>query len=83
MFCNLLFYRLHKNKGNLTKETVTHEKLYATLSDCMIDRIEIQNVNLSTYNMSQPTTDQEELLNRVGLNDLLSHDVIKKIRSSS
>lgn len=78
-----LTMRLHEDKGNLTKEIVAHEKLYAKLSDCMIDRIEIKNVNLSTYNMSQPTTDQKELLDRVGLKDLLSDDVIKKIRSSS
>jgi transposase len=78
-----LTLRLHENKGNLTKEIVTHEKLYEKLSNCMIDRIEIKNVNLSTYNMSQPTADQEELLDRVGLKDILSHDAMKKIRSSS
>jgi transposase len=77
-----LTLRLHENKGNLTKEIVTHEKLYAKLSDCMIDRIEIKNVSLSTHNMSQPTADQQELLDRVGLKDILSHDVMKKIRSS-
>ena len=52
------------------------------MSDCMIDRIEIKNVSLSTYNMSQSTADQEELLARIGLKDLLSHNVMKKIRSS-
>jgi len=77
-----LILRLHKNKGSLTKEIVTHEKLYAKLSDCMIDRIEIKNVSLSTYNMSQSTPDQEELLARIGLKDLLSHNIIKKIRCS-
>jgi len=78
-----LTMRLHENKGNLTKEIVTHEKLYTKLSDCMIDHIEIKNVNLSTYNMSQPTANQKELLDRVGLKDLISDDVMKKIRSSS
>jgi transposase len=78
-----LTLRLHENKGNLTKEIVTHEKLYAKLSDCMIDRIEIKNVSLSTYNMSQPTADQQELLDRVGLKDILSHNVMEKIRSLS
>jgi transposase len=78
-----LTLRLHENKGNLTKEVVTHEKLYAKLSDCMIDRIEIKNVSLSTYNMSQPTADQQELLDRVGLKDILSHNVMEKIRSLS
>jgi transposase len=77
-----LTLRLHENKGNLTKEIVAHEKLYTKLSDCMIDRIEIENVGLSTYNMSRATVDQEELLDRIDLKDLVSHDVMKKIRSS-
>jgi transposase len=78
-----LTLRLHKDKGTLTKEIVTHEKLYAKLSACMIDRIKIENVGLSTYNMSQLTADQEELLDRIGLKDVLSHDVMEKIKSSS
>jgi transposase len=75
-----LTLRLHKDKGTLTKEIVTHEKLYAKLSDCMIDRIKIENVGLSTYNMSRLTANQEELLDRIGLKDILSHDVMEKIK---
>lgn len=77
-----LTLRLHKDKGTLTKEIVAHEKLYAKLSDCMIDRIKIENVGLSTYNMSRLTADQEELLDRIVLKDLLSNDVMQKIKFS-
>ncbi len=73
--------RLHKNKGHLTEGIVTHEKLYKELSDCQIDNIEIENVRLSTYNMTRPTPEQKELLERVGLTELLSHEIVKKARA--
>ncbi len=73
--------RLHKNKGHLTEEIVTHEKLYEKLSDCQTDNIEVENVRLSTYNMTRPTPEQKELLDRVGLTELLSHEIVKKARA--
>lgn len=73
--------RLHKNKGHLTEGILTHEKLYEELSDCQIDDIEIKNVRLSTYNMTRPTPKQKELLERVGLTELLSHEIVKKARA--
>lgn len=73
---------LHKHQGHATKEIVAHEKLYKKLSDCQIDRIEVENVRLSTYSMTRPTTEQNELLKRVGLTKLLSLEVLKKARVS-
>ncbi len=72
---------LHKNRGHLTEKIVTHEKLYEKLSDCQTDRIEVENVSLSTYNMTRPTPEQKELLNRTGLTELLSHEIVKKARA--
>ena len=48
----------------------------------MIDRIEIENLGLFTYTMSRPTTEQEELLDRLNLKDLVSYDVMKRMRAS-
>jgi len=76
-----LTLRLHGNVGEKTKEIVSHEKLFKTLSSCMIDHIEVKNVGLSTYNMSRTTSEQKELLARIGLKNLISGDVIKKIRA--
>jgi transposase len=73
---------LHKHQGHATKKIVAHEKLYKKLSDCQIDRIEVENVRLSTYSMTRPTTEQNELLKRVGLTKLLSLEVLKKARVS-
>jgi len=77
-----LTLRLHKNGGDVTSETVSHEKLYAKLSGCMIDEIKIKNVGLTTHNMTTPNEDQEELLNRIGLKQLLRTDIVKKIRTA-
>jgi len=75
-----LTMRLHENKGKETKETFTHEKLYKKLSSCQIDRIEVENIDLATYNMTRPTNMQKELIQRIGLPDLLTDLVIKKAR---
>lgn len=71
--------RLHKHKGNVTKDIVSHEKLYKELSDCYIDRIEVENVQKVKYAITRLTNRQKELLNRVGLKDLLVSKMIKKV----
>lgn len=76
-----LTLRLHENDGKKTKEIVSHEKLYKSLSNCMVDHIEVQNVGLSTYNLSRASGVHKELLARIGLTNLLSGDIIKKIKS--
>jgi hypothetical protein len=77
-----LTLRLHKSKGKLTARTVSHEKLYAKLSGCMIDQIKIENVGLSTYNMSESDDEQKELLDRIDLRELLRDNIIRKARAS-
>ncbi len=75
-------FRLHKNSGQLTKEIVSHERFYAKLSDCMIDHIKVKNVSMSTYSMTHLNDYTKELLQRVGMEKLLSDDVVKKARNS-
>lgn len=75
-----LTIRLHENKGKETKEIFTHEKLYKKLSTCQIDRIEVENIDLTTYNITRPTNMQKELLQRMGLSDLITNDIIKKVK---
>jgi len=76
-----LTLRLHKFIGNLTAGIVSHEKLYAILSGCMVDQIKIGNVGLSTYNMSETTDEQKELIDRIEFRNLLGDNVIKKARA--
>ncbi len=77
-----LTLRLHKHPGEITEKIIFHERLYAELSDCMVNRIEVENSQLSTYSMTRPTDYHRELLQRVGLENLLSSNVAKKARVS-
>lgn len=72
-----LTMRLHEQEGDLTKEVISHERLYKELSDCQIDQIEVQNMHLSKFSMTRVTDTQIELLERVGLKKLLSSDIVK------
>ena len=47
-----LTMRLHEQEGSLSKEVITHERLFKELSDCQIDQIEVQNMQLSKYGMT-------------------------------
>ncbi len=77
-----LTLRLHKHKGNATKEIVSHERFYQELSGCSIDRIEIKNVQKSKYSLTCPTNKQIEALNRVGLKHLLEDTMPKNLNIS-
>jgi hypothetical protein len=76
-----LTLRLHQHQGETTKDMVSHERLYDSLSSCQIDRIEAENVQLSTYNMTRPSLEQQELLERVGLANLLNRNVVELANS--
>jgi len=55
-----LTLRLHEQEGKITRDVVSHEKLYAKLEDCKIDRIEVENAGLTTLNRTRPTSEQKE-----------------------
>lgn len=74
--------RLHEHMGDETKEIVSHEQLYKNLSGCQIDRIEVENVRLSTYNITRVSEEQIELLARLGLTKLLTQKVLEKVKAS-
>jgi transposase len=78
-----LTMRLHEHEGTVSKDIVAHERLYEELSDCQIDQIEVQNMDLSTYSMTRTTDAQEELLQRLGLTKLLASDIAKQATSMS
>lgn len=67
-----LTLRLHKHKGETTSNIVAHEKLYKELSDCLIDHIEVENVQKSGRKMTRPNAKQEELLTRVGQKKIIT-----------
>ena len=77
-----LTLRLHRHPGRLTKDVVSHEKLYRTLSKCQIDHIRVKNVGIETCNLTYQTDDQKELLGRVGLTMARNNEVLHKARTA-
>ncbi len=77
-----LTLRLHQCPGDLTQAIAAHPKLYQTLGECQINRIEVDQLGLATYSMTRPTPEQQELMARLGLTKLLSSDIVKKARST-
>ena len=74
-----LTLRLHETPGDVSKEVVAHERLYEELSDCKVDRIEVQNAHLATHKITRPDDVQKELLERLQLTKLLSSAFLKKV----
>ena len=71
-----LTLRLHKNAGSLTHDVVTHESLFDKLSTCQIDKIEVEQLGHSAYNLTRPSKKQKELLTRIMLKNLLDYKVV-------
>jgi transposase len=77
-----IILRLHKNKGDISSEIVSHEQLYKKLSDCQVERIEVENLNLSTHNVTRLNTKQKELLNRLELPQPTVKKILEKVKIS-
>jgi transposase len=73
-----LTMRLHENKGDISKEIVTHQKLFKESSKCMLDYIEVKNIQQKKFNLTKATTKQKELLQRVGLPGLINRKIVDK-----
>jgi len=73
-----LTMRLHENKGDKSKEIVTHQKLFKESSKCMLDYIEVKNIQQKKINLTKSTAKQKELLQRVGLPNLMNRKIVDK-----
>ena len=78
-----IMLRLHKDRGENTSEVISHEQLYKKVSMCKIDRIEVENLNLSTFNMTRLNDEQKELLNRLDLTKLIANKFLEKVKAST
>ncbi|MCP4553712.1 MAG: IS1634 family transposase [Bacteroidetes bacterium] len=76
-----LTLRLHENKGNQSQDVVAHQKLFKETSQCMLDYIEVKNIQQKKISLTKPTTKQKELLQRVGLPKLTNRKIVKKANS--
>ena len=78
MINRTLTLKPHKRPGNMTKDIVSHDKLYKELSECMLNNIEVKNLSLSTCKMTKPTKKQIELLDRIGMTFLVNFTKVER-----
>jgi transposase len=77
-FINRFLIMKLKNKPSvLTTNILSHDSLYKSLSDCMVDLISVKNVNLNAYKMSTPSEYQKEILYRLDYSHILKTQCIK------
>ena len=74
--------RLHENKGDKSKEIVTHQKLFKESSKCMLDYIEVKNIQQKKINLTKSTAKQKELLQRIGLASLINRKIVDKANNN-
>lgn len=71
----IITMKLHSNKGNLTKEIITHEKLYEVFSDYTVDKIHIKNIDVSNYKLSFIDEQAQELLERLEIIKIIKNNI--------
>jgi transposase len=73
-----LSLRLHENKGVQTKEIVSHERLYEELEGCRLNHIKL-NSQQNCYRLTEPTSKQKELLERLKMKHLAGDAAQKRL----
>jgi len=79
----ILSIKLHQEKGRLTKDIVSHEKLYETLKHCCFNQINIKNAGIETYSFTKQSDQQKELLNRLGMNHLIDYQALSCLKKKA
>lgn len=77
-----LTMRLHENKGDKSKEIVAHQKLFKESSKCLLDYIEVKNIQQKEFNLTKRNAKQKELLQRVGLPSLINRKIVHKANNN-
>jgi len=78
-----LTIRLHRHKGGVSKEIVAHRKLFKESSKCKLDYIEVKNIQQRKFNLTKTTAKQADLLQRVGLPNLIDRKILDKANKNS
>lgn len=73
-----LTLRLHEAKGDLSKEIITHQRLFKESSKCKLNYIEVKNIQQEKFSLTNITAKQKELLQRVGLSNLTNREIVDK-----
>jgi transposase len=74
----ILTIRLHRHKGGVSKEIVAHRKFFKESSKCKLDYIEVENIQQKKFNLTKTTAKQTDVLQRVGLPNLIDRKILDK-----
>lgn len=69
---------LHAKPGRKTENIVSHEKLYDEFSECRLNHIKVDSKQ-SSYKLTEPTEKQKELLERLGMQNLIGDAAMKTL----
>lgn len=77
-----LSLRLHEKMGCKTEEVVSHERLYEELAGCRLNHVKL-NAQQSFYRLTEPTSGQKELLERLGMEHLIGDAAVRMLSSKA
>lgn len=73
---------LRDNKGNESKEIISHERLYANLKDCLVSSCKIKNIeNSCLVKLKEANNLQKDLLDRLKMSHLMDNNVIGNLKA--
>lgn len=73
---------LHEKTGDQSKDVITHNRLCEVLGKCKLNKLSVKSTKAKTVSITQPTTEQKELLKRLDLTHLIKEEVIKSLTTS-
>ena len=73
-----LSLHLHEREGNESKEIVSHERLYEELAGCRLNHVKLSG-QPSLYILTEPTSRQKDLLERLGMKHLVEDAALKTL----
>jgi len=69
---------LHERAGNETTEIVSHERLYEEFTSCRLNHVKLSG-QPSFYRLTEPTSRQKDLLERLGMKHLIGDAALKTL----
>jgi hypothetical protein len=73
---------LHESHQGESEGIVSHERLYDELETCRLNHYTVEGVKQDFYKLTQPTTLQVDLLQRLRMTHLISESAVKKMTAA-
>ena len=70
---------LHEQRGQISNEIISHERLYEQLGQCKLNCLEIGASKLQAYKLTTPTAIQQDLLTRLDMKHLVAASALDEL----